>query len=218
MVAFVYAYPHSTAFDKEHILQAEYGSSQESNLHEIDEPIFFTLKDGLQHKFDNIHWVNGEAIKTKVLQMPYNLDEVPSEKTYAYSQADITGAINPRLEGIGELEYFGVPYDALQYCEKLATSIQAKHIELEEVSIARQFLKYFFEIVLGEVPKLTSVFYGRPEIFDNKLNVNYRLNFSKSELGLEYLIAKVVAVFENEKWLLYEFEIGKMQYDNIEQN
>lgn len=213
LTVLAYAYPLSSSFENEQVVETE-----EEVLQENEEPVFFTLKDELQYKFDNIHWVNGDKIKTRVLPMPYNLDKVPSEETYTYAQANITGAINPRLEGIGELDYFGVPYDALQYCEKFAVSIKEKRLTLEEVSLARPFLKYFFEVVLREVPNPTSVFYGRPEIFDNKLNVNYRLNFTKTELGLEYLIAKVVAIFENEKWTLYEFEIGKIQYDNIEQN
>lgn len=181
-------------------------------------PEFFTLKDKLQYEFDNLHWLDGKALKTPKLAIPYNIGETAGEVAYTYAQANAADAIQPELEGLGALDYFGVPYTDMQYCEKLAASIQKKTIDTSAVSAARQFVKYFFETVLNALPPVQSVFYGRPELTDDMLRMQFRLNFSETEAGLGYAIAKAGAVYEHENLLLCEFEIGKMHYEKIKQN
>ena len=143
-------------------------------------PTFFTLKDKLKYEFDNTHWLNGDNLKTKDLPIPYNIGEVTNSEAYTYSQTDSTAAIYPQLEGLGVLDYFGIPYSDMMYCEKIATCIQKKSIQESDVSVARQFIKYFFETVLNGLPSIESVFYGRPEIVDDTLQMSFRLNFSKA--------------------------------------
>ena len=147
-------------------------------------PTFFTLKDKLKYEFDNTHWLNGDNLKTKDLPIPYNIGEVTNSEAYTYSQTDSTAAIYPQLEGVGILDYFGIPYSDMMYCEKIATCIQKKSIQESDVSMARQFIKYFFETVLNGLPSIESVFYGRPEIVDFADELSIKFFQSRKWIGL----------------------------------
>lgn len=194
--------------------------NDKGEVEEVENPIpaFTTLKEKLKYKFDNIYWIKDDSLKTTELAMPYNLGDTKTDASYLYAQANTSDAIVAELEGLGELNYFGVEYDVLQYCEKLSKDIIAKSLPDTDVFSKRQFLKYFFNIALSELPNVTSIFYARPEIYEDKISTSFRLNFSQTEEGISYALAKAVAISENDRWVLYEFQIGNVEYEKIEQN
>lgn len=177
---------------------------------------FNTLKDKLKNEFDNIKWIKNTSLKTQSLPMPYNLEELETNSSYLFASIGETNQIHPELKDLGTLNFFGVEDTALHYCETLSKNIITRQISESEISSERPFLKYFFEYKLLEYPNLPKVFYGRPEVYDNKMDVTFRLNFSHDSSRVSYAIVKSVAIYENENWKLYEFNIGDIKYEKFE--
>lgn len=180
------------------------------------EPVFNTLKDELTYTFDNIRWVSDGSLKSRTLAMPYKLEEQKQSEVYLFAQVNEKSLIKASLEGLGELNYVAVEQKALDYCKLFSEKLRSKKLDDTEVSQSRPFLKYFFESLLSEYPEARSVFYGRPERYDDIVEMRFRLNFSQSEAGLAYALVKASAVNENEKLVLYDFEIGNIKYEKIE--
>lgn len=193
----------------------ELNTEHNKNLQQKD---FHTLKEQLQYEFENMDWIQDSTLKTKERAMPYNLGNVPEDASYLYAQADEQQTITAELAGLGELNYAEVEYGVLQYCTKLSQNIQAKSLVETDIAEQQKFLQYFFPIILAEFPEIKSIFYACPEITEDKITIRFRCNFSREADTLSYAIADAVAITENNKWVLYEFQIGKQEYEKIEWN
>ena len=180
------------------------------------ETSYSTYKEYLEVQFDKTAWTDGTNLLLPDVSMPYNLSSVDTELAYLYSQASVGPLIYGELDGIGELNYAGIPYDILVCCKNISPFIKQKSIDQTLVHSTRIFLQYFFPIVLSEFPEITDVFFGRPELAGDSFTVPFRLNFHSEDARISYLIVQATFTYETETWKLFEFEVGKVQYESVE--
>lgn len=184
-------------------------------LRQSSEPKFFSLKDKLDHRFQNTPWITSKTLLLPENPIPYNAGETEVKKIFTFASADNQGSIHCRLTGLGELNYSGVPYDQILFCENLSASLKAKKLNDDGFVSARPFLKYFFSEKLAEYPAISAVFYGRPESNEEGVSVKFRLNFGQTDQGLSYTIATIHAVYETDNLKLSECEFGDICYEKL---
>ncbi len=85
-------------------------------------------------------------------------------------------AIYPEAEGLGTLDFTGVPDGFLRFLDEIGTGFLEKMVDPERCSPDRAFLAPVTAFKLERLPSLTQVLYARPEDLGASLmSVRYRL-------------------------------------------
>lgn len=92
------------------------------------------------------------------------------------SRGSSVDAIYPEAEGLGVIDYSGVPQGLLAFLDRITEGLREKTVDSALCAQDRAFLSTITEYKLERLSDIAQVLYSRPETFGANLNsVRYRL-------------------------------------------